>query len=469
MTITIQELENLWNEVVDTRVVDVNDIKQIVFHSVLGCWLLPSRIYCPNMPELTSRVHLFAISGSRSGKGEVMKLGAVVCEKDLGLRAVYSSGSLTPKALIGGLNKVRNKTGAVVRETETFGQLHSTDYLAWGEARSILSNRDDFGSMKDVLLSALDDPGIVTARSFGDTYEVKYGKIGNLFSYETKSTILTGTIQMKQINTELASSGLLQRFFITVDQKTKDDIKSFFRNIYKSRVESQQKLDRMIVEKGGRPSIDDFNNILLKERRKLRDEIKKIDRKKYIHFNTNEYKAFGKEHVEELEKICSDAPFIGAGLDAYTAFGTNSLNQVAKLAAHKCAIENKEYVKYEDLIYGWEITKKSMEASISLLDKGKISSLTEAEGRRNEIIMSILERVNCMSQKQIYNKLKESYYKNLWDFGEPKTKAHLTYMVDIGLIKKLRGKGSTWNYCLTTKFPEDMLEDKKPKNTEEKT
>lgn len=451
----IQELNALWNEVVATRVVQVESISEIVFHSVLGCWLLPTRIYMPGNSALTTRINLFVVSGSRSGKGEVMKLGATICQKDLGLKAEYFSGSLTPKALIGGINKIRDKNGAVVKETETYGQLHSTDFLSWGEARSVLNSKDDFGSMKDVLLSALDDPGIVTARSYGDTYETTPGKVGRIFGYETKSTILTGTIHIKSISTELASSGLLQRFFISVNEKTKDDIKKFWQDIYSQKTQQQEKIDSMIQEKEGTVTASDFTDVLLHERRELRNELQKIKRENFIHFKAQTFKDFGDLHIEEMHKLCINAPHIGPKLDAYNAFMVSSINQTVKVASLKCAVEARSCVSYEDMIYGWELTKKSISSALALLDKGRIASHTDDEGKRVELLLSILEKKKGLTQKQIFEHLKTEFYKNKWDLGVNKTQELLQYLSDKNVIKTIQGTRKTKHYYLSTDIREE--------------
>ncbi len=449
--VLISDLEGLWNDYINSRASDVDEIRKFVFHSVIGCWLNESTVYAQNSPagRIVPRTHVFIISGSRTGKGMVMQMGNYAC-KDLGLKSDYMSGSLTPKALIGGIERGIDRQGKVTYEIERRGYLGTQDYIAWGEGKDVLRSgkNTEFGSTKDVLLNALDDPGHVKAQSYAQMYQLGE-KSGKLFGYETKSSVLTGTIYFNEINDELLSSGILQRFFLVLNQKTLEEYSMFFKKIGKMVVENETKINGLLETNpfATREQLIDFKT---KEMRAFTSELKNVKRKNYVRTDAKIRNEFQEtELFPYFDGLQENLPKGGQQLEAINAFIISTYPQIDKIAGQKAMIEGREVTNMEDLHYAFETAKLSLQAVFDLLDIGFLKTETDAKAKRARVVTNYLMDNLWCTQKTLMSYLIEMRKRNEWDLSNTKTYHFIKELVDGEIIVEHKsGDGNKYCYGL---------------------
>jgi hypothetical protein len=449
--VLISDLEGRWNDYINSRVSDVDEIRKFVFHSVIGSWLNESTVYVQNSPagRIVPRTHVFIISGSRTGKGMVMQMGHYAC-RDLGLKSDYMSGNLTPKALIGGLERISDRTGKITGEIERRGYLGTQDYIAWSEGKEVLRSgkNTDFGSTKDVLLNALDDPGYVKAQSYTQMYQVGE-KTGKLFGYETRSSVLTGTIYFNEINDELLSSGILQRFFLVVSQKTAEEYLDFLKKVGKMIIENEGKINSLLDTNpfATREQIIDFKT---KEMHDFTSVLKNVKRKNYVRSNANIRKDFNETKLYPFfDEIKENLPRSGQQLEAVNAFIISLYTQIDKIAAQKAMIEGREITNLEDFDYGFDTAKLSLKSVFRLLNLGFLKTETDANAKRARVVTNYLTDNLWCSQSTILSFLKQMRVRNEWDLGTNKSLAFLKELVENEIvIEKKSGDGNKYCYGL---------------------
>jgi len=148
-----------------------------------------------------------------SGKGELMRNAAdVIAEtgKVMGynLRTRYLDGETTVQQLRGGKEELVTKGNKTWVDKK--GTLETYAFLAWSEGNSLISPKSSYGDFKNVILAATDDSGIISCTARKDLTSD-----GTIPSFNTSTSLATGSVYVHSIHAEVLNSGLLQRFLFT--------------------------------------------------------------------------------------------------------------------------------------------------------------------------------------------------------------------------------------------------------------
>lgn len=386
--------------------------------------------------EIPIRLHLFAVQGARSGKGELMHnmvdvLGDVAKAVEWSdVRSKYLDSEPTTQALKGGNEK---NMGNKSKEKWIFkpGVLSCYSILAWSEGESLINPRNSYGDFKHVILSATDDKGEVSLTARKDLI-LKGEKTSIIPSFNTTCSIVAGSTYKENFVPELLNSGLLQRFLLSYHTA------SFETNIG----QLHELMDGLILNVGGASG---------DARKEFLDYFMDNVHGQYME-EPVEWSVAGVEKFKELVKINFHNPgYLGQKLDAFNSFVNATQKHMEKIAAQVAIVDGETSVGPAHIEYAWKICIPVFQSYTRLLEAKFTPDISSDVKIRVSVVQKILNRhgKGGMVQKELLEKLKIAKKKGEWDMGYNKTLEFLGKMGEEGIFQMtLGGDGRTKRYWM---------------------
>ena len=426
-------LYNLWKNYVDTRCVGNEWAKLPMFHIILG--QLMNGMYLDSGKKKSWRLHLFLIQTSRSGKGELMKAAKYLfvyfnkMMKSEIFKSVYLSRDVTPQMLIGGneqriinLSKDENKTKKGKADVFIPGILENYCYISWGEGCDLINpGGKDYGNLKSVILNATDEPGFITTSARKDL-----SISGEISERITNSSLVTGTVPLKEINDDLLQSGLLQRFLVSFKILSEKELDKLQEDVIM--------MGTNIADENEKTKEEFYNYFYLKPYTNL-VKFKEEDLIKYI-----------KLKKEITQKYISN--FIGTKKEIMRSFIMSSVLFDKKIASQVAALEGREFVTFADLEYATTVTNITLDSITGIIHREYFYTKEKGQMTRQEIIINVIKDLEkdkeITNQKNIMKRLSKLKNMGKWDFGQNKTLEFIKDLVNDKIIncceKSIEGK-----------------------------
>ncbi len=345
------------------------------------------------------REHLFMLSPNRTGKGELMKsmryFMNFVNEK-MGkkhLKYHYFANEPNPQQLVGG----REMVGKNKWEYKP-GLLKTYNFIMWGEGENLIKPISRWGDMQNLILNALDDgsPISPTARKDMD-------KTGDIPTFYTNTSLITGTRPLQSMNLHLSASGILQRFLFNNQNFTQQDYKDLRKEILKLASGKNIYLSREIKEK-------------------LFHTIYENRYEKEIGFGEKAIKEYSEYKESLIEKITDDFNKQDLKTQAVQGFITGTYNHDKKIASMITSLEGEKFVFPEAFKIAANITQKSINSFTELIDDKYEPTKSQAKIKREQTIIKTLNiSGGWMTRQQLLNELLSLRKQGFWDVGKNKT------------------------------------------------
>jgi len=383
--------------------------------------------------EISIREHAFICQGARSGKGELMENTVDVLTetaKRMGTPEVlahYMHTEPTVQFLVGGNEdtggKEAKKSGSKWRAIS--GRFKMFSLIAWGEATAIVSPKSTYGDFKHLILAATDDSGRLSLTARKDLVKGD-GEEGAIPSFETKCSVLTGSVYKDSFALEILQSGLLQRFLFSYY------VPSFEKNLS----QLQELTYGLITEvgEGGDDAKEEFFDYFMKN----------------IHGHyvqePVEWTAAGAETLSDLlGSIFVDPSYRGQKLDTYNSFANATQKHIEKIASAAAIVDGVGLVNNNHVEYAWTICKPVFYSYLKLLRAKFLPDLSEDDRIRFGVIKGIVNKEkDGVLQRDLLNKLKIAKKLSKWDLGESSSYHFIKGLEKSGALQARRnnkGKG----------------------------
>lgn len=392
LTGNIKDLYEIWSKYFAISVYKNDHLKHRMFFFVLGTYLTHKGIRVVYSGRYnTTRIHLFNIQQSGSGKSEAMK-AAHFLMKSIGLNGLYLTKT-TDAALVGTIS-LDNKHNPVVRP----GELSKRDYLIWDEGSILLRTGPFSENLQDIMQMTTDDPGYIE-------------KIlaNGLIRFTTETSICASSYLEDNINLSLFKKGYFQRVLLSNHLVSDEDISNFI----------QHKSKMMEYSYGYRKDIIDSFVQKLSKIDFTNCEFTYDKQNKYIKINPN-----------DMEKIClQTVEFVKIGQKAFvndnqrhnimnTFLSRN--NQIISIASIIAIINGKKEIGSEELEIGLDMWKDHIRSANTLLMRRIDKTSTDDYRKRLLILRSFLIPRGGIKRTELYKSLTPTTVEG-WDLGQNNT------------------------------------------------
>ena len=363
------------------------------------------------------REHLFMIEPNRTGKGQIMNgvyYFLKFCNEEMKkehYRYHYYSHEPNPQQLVGGWEEIqRGKKKDWIYKP---GMLKNHNVIMWGEAENLIRPASRWGDMKNLILNALDDGMPISPTARKDIDEQ-----GNIPTFYTNTSLITGTRPLKSINEGVAASGILQRFLFNYEEYKTEDYRRLRVEIMKLGKQNQVSAGRQ-------------------RKKELFDLFYSTPYQKDISFNSeviNEYEKYKNSLIIKTENDFNQSDYKS---QAVHGFITASLVHDKKIAAMITSLENEKVVFPEAFETAANLTQTCIDSISKLI--GEAYSPTKSKGfigRQSEIIKIIKKNGGVITRNNLVQEIKFLRNKGTWDIGLNKTFEFINQMEKNEVIQK---------------------------------
>jgi len=389
--------------------------------------------------EISIREHAFICQGARSGKGELMENTVDILTeiaKRMGTPEVlahYMHTEPTVQFLVGGNEdaggKEAKKSGSKWRAVT--GRFKMYSMIAWGEATAIVSPKSTYGDFKHLILAATDDSGRLSLTARKDLVKGD-GEEGAIPSFETKCSVLTGSVYKDSFALEILQSGLLQRFLF-----------SYYVPSFEKNLSQLQELTRGLITEvgeGGEDAKEEFFNYFMENihGRYVQEPV--------------EWTASGAETLGDLlTSVFMDPSYRGQKLDTFNSFANATQKHIEKIASAAAIVDGVGFVNHGHVEYAWKICKPVFYSYLKLLGAKFLPDLSEDDRIRFNVIKGIVSKEKeGILQKQLLNKLRIAKKLSKWDLGESASYNFIKELEKSGALQPRRAAGSKGKYYRVT-------------------
>ncbi len=439
----IKELKDIWEEYF-SHVCLMNPWQiEPTFHVLLGTVLKSvSKDLTVDERAIKFRTHYFCIQDSRTGKGQGIYATNQMLQgfQDSTFKI---SGKKTPKMwvikneptpqeLISNYleNEEREKilhrknltseeksnALKMPKKIEVQGLLNKYDYVGIEEGELIFDTRPVFGMrMREVFLTALDEPGYTVSRSKSSRDEE-----GNPSVFPVSCVIHAGSALTPEMKRSIFEKGLLNRFLITYRRYDYKEIGNIQKSSTKARSEEYREI--------AKDKIDEFVKSFYSKKYNCRIKIDKETIEKYS------------REKHELRNDLIENIYSGEKMKFLDTYFSSLYEMDLKIACHVCALANESLVKYEHLLYGRYITEKTIPMYSKLIEDafGIVRNRTKME--IFQIINEVLEKNGGeLGVYSLANELIKLSEIGKWDMGRNKTIDKIKYLVKQGVLSERKG------------------------------
>ena len=409
-----EDLWRLWKDYIDYYVVGNQHLKKIFFHTLIGVWLTyKGYYYIESSEKRSTRIHIFAIQDSGTGKSELMKAWHKIV-RHLGLTNEQADWTIKDNeaALTGTV--YQDEKGKHIIHKGSLSRLFS---LVWDEGSVLLKPSAYMDILTDVLQGVMDEPGEVSKG-------MRFGKI----RYPCYCTFVAGSYMFDAFKKTLLSKGFLQRMYISYkkfSEKEKRDIR----------------IGVNLLKLGQEPEkIEKIKNAIRRTFNKISEPAGRT-----IQFDVAGVRLFDLE-IEKAYRKYIEYQFSGDKQETLETFFHRLHVMIDKIAAQRAIVNGKKEVTYEDMMYALNECGWHLDSLLRLFDyffAGKIVTSTE---RREQTIENIIKQYSGeISQGGILDYLRKVKKQGKWDLGynrslallEEMEKNHLIFSRKVGKNKKV--------------------------------
>ncbi len=367
------------------------------------------------------RLHGFICQTSGTAKGKIMSGVTDVfrnfCERsgDETLRAHYVSREPTAAFLQGGCEQLYDKKTKSMKWIYKPGVLQTQNLISWGEGKSLISPSSMYGDLKELVLTATDVVGVVSATARKDLIAGEENKIP---FYKTSTSIIAGSVYKDEFHSELLNSGMFRRFLFH----------------YKRITPTEQ------VE-----ALNEYNAGLLSEEKTSKEETLKEFMDYFMQDIYMKYQPIplvwdvsGKEAMEEIMGKVKEVSrnYSGENEEVLSMLTTSVDEHTKKVAALVAATDYGAVIDYNHVMFAWEIvTKDTFESLLNILESKFTPEYTRDEMRRVALVRKLFEGGIVLQRKELLKKLELAKKINEWDLGYNKTLEYLDKMVKRGILQ----------------------------------
>lgn len=399
----VDKLWVLWKMYIDYFVVGNTELKKIMFHSFMGViltykgwrYIVSGDTYC------STRVHLFIIQPSGTGKSQMMKAWSNLL-MFLNVPTRYTSND-NESNLVG--SSFENRTTGDMEMVP--GTLSTLFALGWDEGEILLSGKNahmNVGVLTAQLQNVMDEPGQVAGKGM---------RAGNL-SYPSNTTLVAGSYMFDEFKQTLLQKGFLQRMFMFYKYFTKQESDRISAGIELMKL--QQNPDKII-----------------KLREKIKEQIAKIpecdDRTKYMKFEKSAVIKWIPIKMRLKKKYINGA-YNGEKQDTLETFFNRFHNLIDKIACQHAILQGKNKIGFEDIMYAKKQALPHLQNVLECFDSIQSRNKATPEQRRILIVIKLVNLSTGISQSDLMIKLGLLKNKSQWDLGSNRT---------FELLKKLSG------------------------------
>jgi len=380
----LDDLWRLWKAYVDFSVVGNHELKEILFHVFLGIILTDRGYhYVEGAKKKTTRIHIFMIQDSGTGKSQLMKaLHEIVDFLGIKSRITVKDNEASMTGTV-----YRNPMNNTVHVKK--GMLSELILLCWDEGSILLKHSAFMDIITDVFQVVMDEPGRVSKG-------MKLGKI----EYPCKTTVVAGSYMFDAFRETLISKGFLQRMYLhykDFTEKEKRDI-DIGVNLMKAKTDLA-KYDRLkLALKTVVDRIPDSGD-------------------KTISFNIADMNRFNRVLVDIRDEHVTGA-FVGEKQKVLETFYSRLHLLIDKIATQKAMVEGKAEVTMEDMMYGRKQIENHLQSLLRIFDFLAGGKITTTEDERQNLVIGILKRnKGKMVQSSLLDELKKLKNIGKWDLG----------------------------------------------------
>jgi len=392
------DIRHLWRQYANFYVVGNNHLKKLTFHTLMGIMLTYRNCsYTENATPITTRYHLFIIQPSGTGKSQILKyLYELV--KSLGIPCVKTLKD-NEASITGSIERVK-ATGKIEK---TEGILSWAFLLVYDEGSVLLGKPSRHTeNLTDNMQTAMDDPGFVS----------KGMKLGRV-SYETKTTICTGSYMFKQFEHTLWTKGLLQRMGNSYKEFNEEEKRNM--RIGVNLMKNNQNKERIIELKKA------FSVIM-----------EQLPKDREVVFDKNAVNKFNLK-MEEVYNAYFHKTFEGPKQEIMDTFFNRLHLLIDKVAAQKCLVEGRSVVSYDDLIHGLRENEWHIQSLHNVFKKITIKNIVGEETRRENMVWQLIKpHTSGINQSALLLELDKFKISGRWDLGVNKTLELLKEMSESG-------------------------------------
>jgi len=407
------KIENLWylyREYMDSFVVGNRELKQIMFHVLLGTILTRKGIsYIESGKNKSTRIHLFILQSSGTGKSEVMK---AIDNLLIGMNIPSEYTIKFNEAALTGTIYLTDKGGITAHK----GALAHLNSLFWDEGSVMLKGSAYMDVLTDVLQGVMDEPG----------YVCKGMRLGVL-KYPTATTVVAGSYIFDEFKDTILTSGFLQRMFVSWKVFT-DEEKANMRkgvNMLKT-VQNKQRIEQLV---------DAFRTFDKNMVPPSEDGTVLFDKDAVVEF-TRELETSFREDIEKQ--------YIGSKQEVLETFFNRVHAFIDRIAVQVAVINGKSMVGMAEMQYAKEISRYHLLSVMNFLDTIRTDVSDETDRRRGIIIKIINDQGGKIQKTTLVQSLLLMKRSGKWDYGSSRTINFIDKMVkDADLRLELDGKHNT--------------------------
>lgn len=406
------QMDGLWKiykEYLDMHVILNDELKKVMFHSMLGTiFTQHGKCYLESGNNKSVRFHSFIIQDSGTGKSHTFKVIDSLVQK------------FNIKSLITINDTEATITGTVYQDTDGIaitkdGLLSEMDMIIWDEGSTLLVDSPYSKNITNFLQMAMDEPGKVS----------KGLRLGRL-EYNTNTTIIAGSYMFDEFKDTIMHKGFLQRMFVLCKTFTREEERKI--RVGKNLLKNVRNIEKM---------------------RKLEQEMFKIitkclgKTKGPLFFNIEDTRKFN-VYLETIYTDYIDMQFNGEKQKVLKTFFNRVHTLIDKLATQRAIVNGHQEVLYEDMIYGAELIKLHLESIHTIFDNISIKSANSPIERNIGIIKMIIKKNNNkMSIEELIHELGELNAAGKWEFRYAKSLVFINKMIEekrISITKTSAGK-----------------------------
>lgn len=338
-----------------------------------------------NYHNYKPRLHLMVVRASGTGKTELLR---AITELGKGLDLYsFSVGEVTEatsKSLVGGIERIIDGKGNIVKEWANYGSFDKAMIL-FPETQTLIETTGLWGKISGMLLNALDNYGHVLSTSYSDIWR-SGNKIGERFSYYTTSSILSSSTFRASMRREVISSGLLQRFLFDFKEFNKKDFQENRQAKRETIMNSAQDTEKLMQ---GQMS---FTELRYQEINELKNFIENIKIEPFVRFDSNDLKKFDKFEEEIINNYEKDYPEFDESTNTFETFSNRLEIYTRIMAASKTMFDGRQIVNYDDLQFAFNDAQFCYKSIIDFINTTNLQGELRREEKLNDTIIQELDK-----------------------------------------------------------------------------
>lgn len=404
------QLYDFWRRYIDFYVVGNDHLKDVYFHVIIGAILrYRNYYYLESGQKHSTRIHVFSIQNSGTGKSQTMKAAHWLLEY-LNIESRYTTRD--NEAAMTGTMYRDEESGKIII---TKGMLSRKFFLAYDEGRVLLAKTAYNQDLTDFLQMAMDEPGMVSKG-------MKHGSI----DYESMTSLVSGSYMMTEFKDTLLTKGFLQRMYIT------------FREFMPKELEDMR-LGVLLLKRY--KNTDRIDKLKLSFKM-LADRIPVLENG-IIPFNIEDVQRFGID-LEKTYREKIQYQFAKEKQDILETFFNRLHVMIDKIAAQRAIVNGKREVTYDDLQYGYERCREHIESLLRMFSYLKLIKTDSSILDRELTIINVIRMEGgFINQSTLLKRLKELVEKGKWDLGINRTLNLISHMVENKKVYMEKGENNS--------------------------